>query len=54
MKDEDRTRAGGGAEAGHTIGGAAQPLAVPTHGEPTWSTSWRRLLAYKEPPNEKP
>jgi hypothetical protein len=32
-KDEDQTGAGEGPEAAHTTGGAAQPLAVPTHGE---------------------
>jgi hypothetical protein len=30
-------------------GGTAQPLAAPTHGEPTWSTSWRRPFSYKDP-----
>jgi hypothetical protein len=34
-EDEDQTGAGEGPEAGHTIGGMAQPLAVPTHGDAT-------------------
>jgi hypothetical protein len=53
-KDEDQTGAGGGPEAGHTIGGAAQPLAVPTHCEATLVHLWRCPLAYKKPPNGKP
>jgi hypothetical protein len=35
-------------------GGAAQPLVVPTHGEPAWATSWRCPFAYKKPPDRKP
>jgi hypothetical protein len=34
-KDEDQTGAGERPEAGHTIGGAAQPLVAPTHCEAT-------------------
>jgi hypothetical protein len=34
-EDEDQTGAGEGPEAGHTTGGAAQPLAAPTYGEAT-------------------
>jgi hypothetical protein len=34
-KDEDQTGAEEGPEAGHTIGGATQPLAAPTHYEAT-------------------
>jgi hypothetical protein len=51
-KTEDETE--GGQRLTTPQGGAAQPLAAPTHGEPTWSTSWRRPFAYKDPRQEKP
>jgi hypothetical protein len=35
-------------------GGAAQPLAAPTHGEATLVHLWRRPFTYKKPPDEKP
>jgi hypothetical protein len=50
---EDRRWDGGGPEASHTTGGAAQPLATPTHGEAAWPTSWRCPFAYKVPSMEK-
>jgi hypothetical protein len=50
---EDWRWDGGGPEAATPQGGAAQPLAAPTHGKPTWSTSWRRPFAYKDPSSGK-
>jgi hypothetical protein len=50
-KTEDETE--GGHRPATPQGGVAQALAMPTHGEATWSTSWWRPFAYKVPSTGK-
>jgi hypothetical protein len=51
MKTKDETE--GGQAPASPQGGTAQPLAVPSHGETTWSTSGRSPFAYKVPSTGK-
>jgi hypothetical protein len=44
----------GGQRAATPKGGAGHPLATPPSGEVALVAPWRRLSAYKEPPDGKP
>jgi hypothetical protein len=51
QKTEEETKRGHGLATPQ--GGAAQPLAAPTHGESAMVHLWRSPLAYKDPPMGK-